>query len=60
MTRLLGDSGFEVLRYKKHGFTQGHLPIFGRYCAPSGPELAAFGKARGWYHLFECRAAQEA
>lgn len=42
VVRLLTRAGFEVLRYRKHGFTQGHLPWFGRYCNPA---------------LFECRVA---
>lgn len=57
VVRLLTRAGFEVLRYRKHGFTQGHLPWFGRHCNPSGPVLAWLGARLGWYHLFECRVA---
>ena len=54
---LLAEAGFELVRYRKHGFPQGHLPGLGRFCAPSGPVLAALGRLLGWYHLIECRAA---
>lgn len=47
--------GFEVVRYAKRGFTQGHLPVLGRFCAPDGPVLSRLGALLGWYHLFEFR-----
>jgi hypothetical protein len=52
---LARSQGFEVVRYAKRGFTQGHLPIFGKSCAPDGPVLTALGSLLGWYHLFEFR-----
>jgi 2-polyprenyl-3-methyl-5-hydroxy-6-metoxy-1,4-benzoquinol methylase len=44
--------GFETVRYAKRGFTQGHLPLLGRFCAP------AMGSLFGWYHLFEFRKSK--
>jgi 2-polyprenyl-3-methyl-5-hydroxy-6-metoxy-1,4-benzoquinol methylase len=53
--RLAEQAGFEVVRYAKRGFTQGHLPLLGKFCAPSGPVLSMLGAVLGWYHLFEFR-----
>ena len=53
--RMVTSQGFEVVRYAKRGFTQGHLPLFGRFCAPDGPVLTTMGRMFGWYHLFEFR-----
>jgi SAM-dependent methyltransferase len=49
------EAGFEVVRYAKRGFTQGHLPLLGKFCAPGGPVLSTLGAMLGWYHLFEFR-----
>ena len=49
------SQGFEVVRYAKRGFTQGHLPLLGRFCAPGGAVLTTMGRLFGWYHLFEFR-----
>ena len=52
---LAARHGFAVVRYAKRGFTQGHLPLLGRYCSPGGPVLTGLGSLFGWYHLFEFR-----
>ena len=53
--RLAESQGLEVVRYAKQGFTQGHLPLLGRRCAPGGVILSGLGRLFGWYHLFEFR-----
>ena len=53
--RMVEAQGFEVVRYAKRGFTQGHLPLLGRHCEPGGAVLTALGSLFGWYHLFEFR-----
>jgi 2-polyprenyl-3-methyl-5-hydroxy-6-metoxy-1,4-benzoquinol methylase len=53
--RMVEQRGFTTERYAKRGFTQGHLPILGKFCAPGGPVLTALGSLLGWYHLFEFR-----
>lgn len=55
---LLRGCGFEVQRYRKRGFVQAYIPVLGRCFSPDGPMLNACGAALGWYHLFECSAAQ--
>jgi 2-polyprenyl-3-methyl-5-hydroxy-6-metoxy-1,4-benzoquinol methylase len=55
---LLAQAGLTIARYQKHGFTQGHLPLVGRYFNPDGGVLRSFGRWLGWYHLIECRAAR--
>ncbi len=54
---LVEAQGFTVVRYAKQGFTQGHLPVIGRRCAPDGAVLSGLGRLLGWYHLFEFRKA---
>jgi 2-polyprenyl-3-methyl-5-hydroxy-6-metoxy-1,4-benzoquinol methylase len=53
--RMVEARGFEMVRYAKRGFTQGHLPVLGKFCAPDGPVLTMLGGLLGWYHLFEFR-----
>ena len=55
---LLRDCGFAVKRYGKRGFVQAYIPVLGRWLSPDGVTLNACGAALGWYHLFECSAAQ--
>jgi len=55
VVRMIKAAGLRVERYQKRGFTQGHLPVLGRFAAPDGPILNACGAIAGWYHLLDCR-----